>query len=714
MAGDWLSTAELSGLPGLPKTARAVQIRAKRENWQSRSRAGKGGGLEYHLSALPTETRRHLAAQSAREVAVKLPAQPQKAELLARFQLLDERKQQRARARAELLSLWYRWLEDSGQRKAAGTQLFCADLMAGRLRIPDWIVPHMPRRNGRLSLNYATLNRWEKREREQGLFGLADSYGNRFRKSRINAAPELRRIIEALIIEQPHITPLKIRSYLAAEHPQLNLCSERTIARHVERWKQEHGQDYCYLTDPDGWKNKYMTAFGSASEGVQRLNQLWELDATPADWMLTDGRHSMSGLIDVYSRRLRLLVTKTPRAEAHCALLRRAILDWGKPDGIRHDQGQDYIAERMIRVARDLDIERFPCPPFTPEAKPHIERGFWTVAHGLLDLLPGFLGHNVAERRVIEARKSFAARVMTPGTVIEVQLAAGELQQRLDDWTEHCYHQDPHAGLEGRTPADTARSYSGPIQVIGNERALDLLLQEGGRSMVGKKGIRWRKGQYVASELEAWIGQQVEVLTDPVDIGVLYVYGYPPDAATKTFVCIARDPDRSGISRAEVAAVAKARQRKARQAAARAHREASRDLKSVDIADAVIEHRRAQRANVIDLPARTVEHKSNALDQAARAAEAARGYRPIEPDAASRAAKVRLAEDMANLANVSTLPEKPPARYRRWLALDARLEAGDGLDDDEHIWWKSYRTTAEWRAQRRMWEDFGDPGAKEA
>jgi putative transposase len=54
---------ELAGLPGLPATESAVIRRAKAENWLSVKRAGRGGGREYPISALPKLTRDHLTDQ---------------------------------------------------------------------------------------------------------------------------------------------------------------------------------------------------------------------------------------------------------------------------------------------------------------------------------------------------------------------------------------------------------------------------------------------------------------------------------------------------------------------------------------------------------------------------------------------------------------------------------------------------------------------------
>lgn len=64
------SARELKGLPGMLKSVKGIIDKAERENWPSQKRAGQGGGLEYPLSALPLETREHLAAQ----IMERLPA----------------------------------------------------------------------------------------------------------------------------------------------------------------------------------------------------------------------------------------------------------------------------------------------------------------------------------------------------------------------------------------------------------------------------------------------------------------------------------------------------------------------------------------------------------------------------------------------------------------------------------------------------------------
>lgn len=74
---EWFTAAELAVrmLPGLPATKRGIQMVADREGWARRtddlgrplfrSRKGRGGGIEFHLTVLPDAARARLLAKSS-------------------------------------------------------------------------------------------------------------------------------------------------------------------------------------------------------------------------------------------------------------------------------------------------------------------------------------------------------------------------------------------------------------------------------------------------------------------------------------------------------------------------------------------------------------------------------------------------------------------------------------------------------------------------
>lgn len=70
---QWFTPKELAGLPGMPGTVQGVHGRAKRDDWESRKRAGRGGGREYAFSSLPLETQATLLKQQAPAVAAPRP-----------------------------------------------------------------------------------------------------------------------------------------------------------------------------------------------------------------------------------------------------------------------------------------------------------------------------------------------------------------------------------------------------------------------------------------------------------------------------------------------------------------------------------------------------------------------------------------------------------------------------------------------------------------
>ena len=57
---QWFSISELAGLPGIPKSKNKVAAKAKREGWEIRKRNGRGGGSEYAISSLPVEAQASL------------------------------------------------------------------------------------------------------------------------------------------------------------------------------------------------------------------------------------------------------------------------------------------------------------------------------------------------------------------------------------------------------------------------------------------------------------------------------------------------------------------------------------------------------------------------------------------------------------------------------------------------------------------------------
>lgn len=692
-----------------PEGARRLAEKQAWEFVEVPSKGRNGKRREFPIATLPLDVRKALAAaqpagpycslpdpeaaEQARKLALELKTARAQRKIdaeaaLAAAQALPEREQQRNLDRCAILTDWQAYRRLSGESVnpslASYADLYNAGsrqgLEAVRGRIPE--------------VFDSTLQKWRRKLKEQGHLGA--NYGNAKGLNKLDTQPELKLFVEAMLTEFPHCKPAQVIQGLRARfgnRADLSLPSQGRLGVWMEGWKAKNAQLYSSLSNPDGWKNEFMTAFGSASQAVVVLNQLWELDGTPADLMFTDGRHALCGNIDVYSRRPKLLVTPTSKATAVAALLRRCLLDWGLPAEPWHltaktDNGSDYTAHHIRRVFEALEIEQVLCPPFSPWHKPHIERFFRTFSHDLVELLPGFIGHNVAERKSIEARKAFSERLFKKDEVIQVNMTAADFQAFCDEWINNIYMHRQHEGLNGKTPYQMVSEWREPQRRIRNERALDLLLAEApgnnGKRTGSKKGIKLDHGHFIAPELWAYVGQEVRVLYDPVDLGRIQVYGGPE---FNEFVCIAECPERTGMDRAEVAAQAKALQTKTMQEAKAALKASAKKLNIAEVVNEIRAAAAIDAGKLVSLPRPSTEYTSAGLRASAEAASAL----------ALDDAKPKVAADIST----------PEAQYARWKRLEAREAAGETLYAEDAAFFKGFSMSADWRAMQKMEEDFG-------
>ena len=453
--------------------------------------------------------------------------------------------------------------------------------------------------------------------------------------------------LEALLYEfGDHLTATHAHRTLIARLGWAPALS--TVREWIARWRDENARDLSAVTNPDRHRSRRKPAGGDADANIERLNQLWELDSTPADVMCADGkRHAIVAAIDVWSRRTKLLVVPSSRAIAIALLLRRCILEWGAPEFVRTDEGRDYTSRHVLGVLEGLELAHDPCLPYTPEAKPFIERFLGTITRDLFAFLPGFTGHDVAGAAAIRARKSFAARrgeedVVTYGCT----LTAEELQARCDAWCEAVYERRPHDGLGGDTPFARATSWAGPVRRVRDERALDALLAApagGGWRTVGKDGIRLNTVDYIAGPLGSIVGERVRVRHDPADLDRIHVY-----REDGTFVCVAEDPARTGADRAEIAARMKADYSEHGREARKRARELAKLHRPERSMDDVLAHSTREAGQVTALPRKGDAHETPALAEAARAAKAAE---EADAEAAPTPQRVRSARARVAAAN---------------------------------------------------------------
>lgn len=185
---------ELSPILGL--TERAVLYLAEREGWQSRPRAGRGGGREWLVDSMPEDTRLAIAAKVAlfTPVPVKAPA-PVTLSLPSRF---AGNGKTRAEAKAALFFLYRMFTKTAGASEDAWHGNLFGSLECRRDRVRGMASGSDPARQQKYPAQLGACD-------QDGRHGAArGDYGKGKRgKGCIDGQPEVKALIVAAVCEHP-------------------------------------------------------------------------------------------------------------------------------------------------------------------------------------------------------------------------------------------------------------------------------------------------------------------------------------------------------------------------------------------------------------------------------------------------------------------------------------------------------------------------------
>lgn len=729
---EWYTNAELADLkmPGFPDTESGITRWFKKRDLDARfpnkvrRRKGRGGGVERHMALLPRPIQSYLTIKSL-ETAKTSPI----AEVFAQAcrtpePLVTERGALRRDAILLLLNFWDIFRCRFNGPVETGRHMFVTLYKNGKIDgIPDWVSEALKSETGRLrGISVNTLRNWETKRAEGRFTELAGNYGNR-RGTGVLDTAEGGRVgdkIAAFLVKQPHLTADHIRDLIRDEFgdtleiggKQKSVPSLRTFERFIANWNSVHRESLLKLTDPDAWKNKKRFSGTNMNHWVSRPNQLWEIDASPADVLLTDGRYSIYAVIDIYTRRMMVTVTKTPKTAAVLVLVRRAIMAWGVPEILRTDNGSDFIGHEFKRALSALAIHQDITDPFSPEQKGTVERAIGTLQRGLMPLLPGFIGHNVADRKKIEARKSFAARLgESDEKALCVELSQEELQTTIDRWLTAKYEHKAHGGLKGKTPFETMAAWTGKVRAIESERMLDVMLApiagKDGFRTVTKFGIALDKARFIHAALVP--GERVFCRHDPDDMGRIYVYSEDGHE----FLCVAECPERIGVDPGEaVHAVREAQNQRIREEVEPIQREI-RAMKPRDMIDSVLRVADKDSASLIAFPNPTETHTTPELEAARETLKVSSGPFVLEAreftDDEARMHE-EIVTDLSTERRKRVAPSDDPelSRFRYALDLIGAMRRDKHVPSDELRWLTDYQTTPEYLGLMGMYEEFGE------
>lgn len=682
-------------LPGFPETRENMTRLATRCAWDSSPRQGAGGGREFMFATLPPALQQAIMAHHAKGAA------PAAGPLAAPEKQEDKRFLARAAIVTEFRAYCRRHALRQGAAEVGFVALYNAQRDSGAAEpFPRWLFDVYQ------SFSIASLRLWRTKQPQE----LKDGYGNRKGQSILARANggEVALAIEAIICERQLLSAGHIRDLirfdfgteLQLDGRAVPLPKIRAFERYIQGWKEANPEKYERAVNPDGWRNKYMLAVGKADGQIVRLNQMWEIDASPMDVLCKDGRYLIYALIDVWSRRIMIHVSRTATTEGSLQLIRRACREWGMPETLRTDNGSDFTSFRFTEAILHLGIETVVSGPFQPWKKAYVERVIGTFQHNFAPTMPGFIGHSVADRKKIEGVKSFADNLGADKEArFSVDLTHEELQAHINTWVDGHYHQQPHSGIAGMTPFARAASSTIKPRMVADIRALDILLAPvAGVRTVGKKGIRVEGAPFWHDHLVLHMGKDVYVRHDPDDMGRIYVF----DTDHK-FICEAINFDRLGAGRAAAAATAKAAQRAhLKDAMADARRLAKREYSPGKVSEKFLSDQARAASRVKAFPKQTETYTTPSIDEAARAGRKERI--PLERTAQDKALQEAIVKGLAELQQRPTTPIRDQDNWwSKAKALEARVAAGEQLTEEEtenlqnaqsSIWYR-VRTEAE-------------------
>jgi transposase InsO family protein len=705
VSAQQIADAATAGLmPGLPTSKRGVNMLADREGWAeaglSRTRDGRngGGGLEYHIDALPAPAR-------ATWLASHLNISDRDLRPVVRDTTIDDVSD----AHTILLHLAQKFQFENGLSLTAADVMFAELFTAGSIALPEWITAAVT------SVSARSLARWRKasaegigtgkRGRPQGS-GILDVAHNGQVRTMILAAISKQPFLNAkhlrILVKDKFGAVLKTACPTTGEVRDAALPSIRMFQTVIARWKVEYRNELLRLTDPDRYRSTIKFVM-TGSQTADRLNQIWQIDASPADVMLHGGRHSIYMAVDIYSRRSIVLVSKTPRASAVSLLIRKCIKAWGVPETIHTDNGSDFVAKQTKRLFSALEINVELSRPYEPTEKGIIERTIGTFQRDLA-VCPGFIGHSVADRKVIENRKAFDKRLgATDEQLYDVDLTFAEFQDWCDVWAADIYGRDNHASLGNRTPFEMAASYAGIVHKVEHEEALDVLLAPiaagGGLRKVTKQGVKVEGSFYLP--MAALPGDDVLVRMDPVDLGRIMLFHPETDA----YMGEAINADLAGLNPAEVIAKVRSMQRAYEEDKLTDIRKVSRKIGKRDVADAMRRDAAEKAGVMFAFPKERVNYTTRALDAAAEATAAP--VSPAKPTRVSDDALAAMRAEHKQAAQIIPKPETPKQRFDRFVMLERRIEAGEAVMPGERQALAEYQSQPEYRSHTMVFGKFG-------
>jgi len=682
MIREWFTALELAEcrLPDLPAEKSPMIRRAKRENWRSRPRIGRGGGLEYHVSALPETAQiklaldaRHAEAEPARD------APPIDRDTLWKwFAEAPEVKKSKARDRLAILDT-IDTLVRGGVTKDQAVGVVAArnkvspstiynwfNLVAGRDRT-DWLPALAPRHAGRTATVDCDPAAWDMLKGdylrlEQPPF--ADCYGRLKRAATaqgwtLPSERTLYRRIETTIhpavitLARKGAEALK-RMYPAQERDRSHFTAMEAVNADGHRWD-------VWVKWPDGEISRpCMVGFQDLFSG---LILSWRIDRTENSWSV---RLAVGDMIERYG---------IPKM---CWLDNgRSFASKWLTGGIPNRYRFKVKDEEPAGILTNLGVEIHWTTPYAGQSKP-IERAWRDLASDIARH-PAFAGAYTGNSPVTKPENYRSKAIPIDKFEEIVASEINEHNMRAGRAARNC---------RGRSFWETFKeSYAtAPVtQATDEQRRLWLLAAEGVTVSTRDGSIRLFDNRYWADFLHLHMGETVAARFDP-DFLHDGLHIYRLDGA---YLGHAPVIEAAGFNNTDDARE-HSRQRRRFQHAVRDMLDAQRRMSPEAVAALVpinLGPEAPPSGKVIALARPVLDLKQTPKPDL------------TEAQAAKREAMV---VEFSGRAPEPAETDQRTIRLERAARIEAAIAAGEAVEPADQTWITGYRTTPEYRAAMRL------------
>ena len=673
-----LTAAEVASSIGVHRTS--IMRRAEKESWPFEEQTNPGGKKRlYPVATLPADIRKTLqktaiaAALPVIAQAISAPVVYQATELT----LTDKQRLERD-ARSGVKTVIYRTMSSGGCSQEAAMHTLLNNARSGLL---DPLTTNMLRlardtrgRAGDGFPSIRTLKRWLS----------ANDLAPKIRQRDMSVPAWAKTFLSFYQTPSKPSVETAYREYCAAT-PEAKHPSIHQVRRFLDKLgavTRERGR----MGDRE---LKNIQPFVRRDFSLLEPNDVWSADGHTFDAEVQHPFHGrpfrpeITVFIDIATRRsVGWSVNLAESSMAVADALRNAVEHNGVPALIYVDNGSGYknafMADEATGLVGRIGSTMTHSLPYNSQAKGVIERLHQTLWVDGAKLLPSYVGATMDRQARLEQFK-LTRKALKQGGAMPLM--------PWDMFIEWCemriaqYNAKPHRSLGGVSPDLALRNFQArgwAVHLLAVDELSTLFRPRVTRTL-SRAEIRLFNNIYFARELEEFHGLEAHIAYDIHDPSTIWVYA--PDGR---LLCTA---EVNGNSKHyfPVPVIEQARQKRAQGRLSRV------DAKREEILEEL--HGRAPinapTSSQVVIGGRIIEHDALTPSPAPET-KAARTI-PTRPEALKQRAE--------EIVQPIPRSDRPAAEnYADWLALDARLQAGETVSEADARWHKTYPQSAQFRA----------------